>query len=266
MRLSLAFVRGLPMAALAAACLLLAAACGDEAAPTATSAPTPTVAPTVAPTATAAPTPTPSVEDYLDVVSANVVAMTSAKFGMIDETETGALFFGTTFKSMEAEVKTPSDFRMLVDVIAPGFGFVEIEMVKVGDRAFMKFSRDAPWAALPPDQVPFNFAGLAVIFAELPDTIRNPAVTGREAIQGAPTVRVEGVIESDALSDLITTSSPGHEIALTVWIDEAEFFPRQIRLEGRIYDDDGPETSRLLTIEDVNAPVDIRLPDVDAGG
>ena len=37
-----------------------------------------------------------------------------------------------------------------MDVVAPGFGFVEIEMLAVGDQAYMKFSKDAPWAPLPP--------------------------------------------------------------------------------------------------------------------
>ena len=108
-----------------------------------------------------------------------MAAMKSAKFGMIDETETGAKFFDTTFKSMEAEVKAPDSFRMLVDVVAPAFGFVEIEMLAVGDQAFMKFSEDAPWAPLPLDQVPFNFGGLG------PDVARR-ARQARGSYAGGP--------------------------------------------------------------------------------
>ena len=50
----------------------------------------------------------------------------------------------TTFKSMEAEVKVPDSFRMLVEVVSPAFGFVEIEMMAVGEQAFIKLSKDAP--------------------------------------------------------------------------------------------------------------------------
>ena len=99
--------------------------------------------------------------------------MSTAKFSMIDETESGAKFFETTFKSMEAEVKAPDSFRMLVDVVAPGFGFVEIEMLAVGDQAYLKFSEDAPWVPLPLDQVPFNFAGLGTTLRDVLFVIRD---------------------------------------------------------------------------------------------
>ena len=68
---------------------------------------------------------------------------------MVDESESGAEFFGTTFKSMEAEVASPDSFRVLVSVVAPGLGFVKIEMLGVGGRAYMKFSEDAPWTPCP---------------------------------------------------------------------------------------------------------------------
>ncbi len=211
------------------------------------------------------PTPEPQAEDFLAAVAANIAGMTSATFGMVDETETGALFFGTTFKSMEAVVETPSNFRMLVDVVAPGFGFVEIEIIKVGEQAVMKFSKDAPWIPMPPEQVPFNFAGLAIVFGNLPATVQSVAMKGTETVQGEETVLVEVVVPSDALTDLITSADPGNQITLTMWIDESELVLRQMRLAGQIYNDDAPGTTRLVTLEDINVPVDIELPDVSSG-
>ena len=259
MKTPLALVRRLSISLLVLASLLLAAACSEEATPT----PDPT--PTAVPTATPVPTPTPTAEDFLAAAGAKVVAMESAKFGMTDETETGALFFGTTFKSMEAEVEAPESIKMLVDVVAPGFGFIEIEIIKVGEQAFIKLSRDAPWNPLPPDQVPFNFSGMGIVFGTLPDTIRDVNLTGREEVQGTQTVRIEGVIDSEDLLSLITSADPGHPITLTLWIDETELLLRQVRLAGQVYDDDAPETTRLLTIEDINVPVDIELPDIASG-
>ncbi len=69
--------------------------------------------------------------------------MSTAKFHMIDEMESGAKFFGTTLKTVDGEVKSPDSVRMLVDVEAPGLGFVEIEILAVWDLAYMKFSKDA---------------------------------------------------------------------------------------------------------------------------
>ena len=244
-------IRGLSIAVLMAASLLLATACGAE--------PTPTPPPV--PTATAAP----SVEDFLAAVGANVGAMQTAKFSMIDETGTGALFLGTTFKSMEAELDAPDGLRMLVEVEATGFGFLEIEIIKVGEQAFIKLAQGAPWSTLPLDQLPFNFSGLGMVFASLPATVQNVAITGQETVQGAQTIRIEGVIDSEALLPLITTADPGNEITLTLWIDETEFALRRVRLAGQVYNNDGPETTRLLTIEDINVPVDIELPDIASG-
>ena len=272
-----------------AAGLFLGAACADEPSPTATVAPptateTPTAAPpnpTPAPAATATPEPTPTATpaatstpvptpepqaaDVLAAAAANIAAMSSATFSMSDETESGALFFGTTFKSMEAVVQTPNDFRMQVDVVAPGFGFVEIEIIKVGEEAVMKFSKDAPWIALPPEQVPFNFAGLALVFGNLPSTVQSVAMKGTETVQGSEAVLVEVVVPSDSLLELITSGDPGNEITITMWIDESEMVLRQMRLAGQIYNDDAPETTRLITLEDINSPVDIELPDVPSG-
>ena len=251
MRLSIPLISGLSIAVLMAASLLLATACGAE--------PTPTPPPV--PTATAAP----SVEDFLAAVGANVGAMQTAKFSMIDETGTGALFLGTTFKSMEAELDAPDGLRMLVEVEATGFGFLEIEIIKVGEQAFIKLSQGAPWSTLPLDQLPFNFSGLGMVFASLPATVQNVAITGQETVQGAQTIRIEGVIDSEALLPLITTADPGNEVTLTLWIDETEYALRQIKIAGQIYDDDAPETIRILTIVGIDVPVDIQLPDVDSG-
>ena len=158
--------------------LFLAAACGGESTPTAT--------------------PAPVLSDVLTNAGEKMAAMSSAKFSMVDEKESGAKFFETTFKSLEAEVKAPDSFRMLVEVVSPAFGFVEIEMMAVGEQALMKFSKDAPWAPLPLDQV-------------------------------------------------------------------AEHFLRQLRIAGQLYDDDGPETTRLVTIDGINVPVEIELPDLGSG-
>ena len=247
MNLSQALPRGLPVTALMLAFLFLAAACGTESEPT------------------PAPTPTPDLNDLLSRSGEKMAAMSSAKFGLIDETELGAKFFDMTFKSMEAEVEAPDSFRILVDVVAPAFGFVEIEMMAVGEQAFIKLSRDAPWGPLPLDQVPFNFAGLGPTLRDVLARLDDAAIKGRESLQDAQTIRVEGSITSDELSDLITTADPGHDVTLTLWIDEADYLLRQIRIAGQIYDDDGPGTTRLLTIEGIDMPVDIQLPEVGTG-
>ena len=184
---------------------------------------------------------------------------------MTDETESGAPFFGAKLKRMEAVIKFPDSLRMMVDVVAPGFGFVQIEIIQVGDQAFIKLTEDAPWLPLPADQVPFDFASIAKLLETLPAEVEDLSVTGQETVQGTPALVLEGVVQSEALTDLITTAEPGHPVDLTLWIDPAEAVLRQVRIKGQILTEDAPETSRLITIEDINVPVEIELPDVTTG-
>ena len=232
--------------------------------PTVTPTPTPTVTPTPTPTVAQTPTPTPEslVNDLLSSAGEELAAMSTVKFQMIDELESGSKFFGTTLKGIEGEIKSPDSFRMTVDVVAPAFGFVEIEMMAVGEQAYLKFSRGAPWAPLPLDQVPFNFGGIGVAFSELLPIMKDTSITGRVSIGGAQTIRVDGNVMSEELSDLITSVDPGHPITLTFWFDEVEHTLVQFRISGQVFDDDAPETKRLLTFSSFNTPVDIQLPDI----
>ena len=246
MNLSRTLRRGLPSIVLMVVVLFSVNACGGESEPD--------------------PAPGVDLDDLLSRAGENMAAMSTLKFNMVDVEESGAKFFGTTFKSMEAEVKAPDSFKMVVDVEAPGFGFVEIEMLAVGEQAFLKFSKDSPWNPLPLEEVPFNFAGLGLTLRDLLTTIKDGAVvTGRESLGDFQTVVVEAELASDELLSLINTADPGHDVDLTLWIDEAESNLRRLRIAGRIYDDDAPETVRLLNIVGIDAPVEIQIPDVGSG-
>ena len=161
MKLTKILRRRLSITVLVMGLTLLAAACGSE--------PAPTVAPTSVPTVAPTPTPTPelTLDSVLSSAGQGLAEMSTAKFQMIDELESGSQFFGMTLKNVEGEIKSPDSFRMLVNVETPNFGFVAIEMMAVGEQAYMKFSRDAPWAPLPLEQVPFNFGGYGRYFERI---------------------------------------------------------------------------------------------------
>ena len=180
---------------------------------------------------------------------------------MVDEKESGAKFFGMTLKSLEGEVKSPDGFKMFVDVENPSFGFVVIEMTALGEDAFIKFSADAPWLPLPLDQVPFNFGELGPVLGQVLPAMENTEITGRESIGGVESIRVEGDATSEDLADLIPTVDAGHTLRLGFWFSEADHTITQFQILGKILNDDAPETSRLITISNINLPVEIQLPD-----
>ena len=210
------------------------------------------------------PEPEVSLDELLASTGQELAAMSSVKFEMIDEMESGAKFFEATLKKVEGEVSNPDSVRLLVDVVA-GLGFAEIEIVAIGEESYIKFSRDAPWLPLPLEQVPFNFVRLGVTLSELLSVMENATIVGRESIEGTRAIRVDGTMVSDELSNLITSVDSGYPITLSLWIEEPEHTLRRLRIDGQIFDEDAPETTRLINILDVNVPVDIQLPNIASG-
>lgn len=204
-----------------------------------------------------------TLEELLASGGEKLAAISTAKFKMIDEMKSGAKFFGMTLKTVEGEVRTPDGARMLVDVENPTLGFAQIEILAVGEQAYMKFSRDAPWAPLPIEGVPFKFGALGTALSALLPIMENPAMVGEEMVGDVPTIRVDGDVMSEDAGSFITSVNPGHPITLSFWFDKADHTLRQFRLLGRLFDDDGPETSRLVTM-DIGVPVDIELPEINS--
>lgn len=236
-----------PITVLLTTFVFLVAACGEE------------------PTPTPLPEPELSVDDLLSNGSAKLAALASAKFEMIDELETGSKFFGMTLKGVTGVVKSPDSTSILVELVTPSFGFAEIKIVAVGDSAMIKFSEDAPWAPLPASDVPFNFGMMGVTLSDIVTGLQNAESVGQESVAGAQTLVVQGDTMSEDLASLITDASDGYPIKLTLWFDTGGHELRQLRIEGQIFDDDAPETSRLITLSDIDVPIDIQLPDAAAG-
>ena len=238
-------VRGwLLIAVLAMGLVVLAAGCGSE------------------PAAAPEPTPAPelTLDELLQSAGEKMAAIETVKFAMIDENESGAPFFEQKLKTVNGEVRSPDGARLLVDVESAAFGFVQIEIVVVEDQSYIKFSKEAPWLSLPSDQVPFNFGGLGIILSDLLTILEDAAIAGRESVREFQTIRVDGNVTSEDMSGLINSVDSGHAITLSYWFDEADHTVRQFRIDGQLFNDDGPETSRLVELE-INVPVDIQLPD-----
>lgn len=208
------------------------------------------------------PTPEPelTLDEVLERTSEHLLSFETARFQMIDEMESGTKFFEQTLKSVDGTVQAPDRTDLLVNVESPVLGFVQIGIIAVGDSAMMQFASGAPWNPLPLDQVPFNFTGLGMTLSDLLPKIQNIEITGRETVNGIETIRIDGDLVSEDLTNLITSADPGNPIDLTVWVDAEDQSLRQIRIVGNVFNDDGPGTSRLIILSEYDEPVDIQLP------
>ncbi len=231
--------RGLAITILALGLLLLAGACGE---------PTPT------------PEPELTLDEVIERTSEHLLSFETARFQMIDEMESGTKFFEQTLKSVDGTVQAPDRTDLLVNVESPVLGFVQIGIIAAGDSAMMQFASGAPWNPLPLDQVPFNFSGLGMTLSDILPKIQNIELTGRETVNGIETIRIDGNLVSEDLTNLITSADPGNPIDLTVWVDAEDQSLRQIKIVGNVFNDDGPGTSRLIILSAYDEPVDIQLP------
>ena len=95
--------------------------------------------------------------------------------------------------------------------------------------------------------------------------VQGVTVAGRESVLGIDTVRVDGTIASEQLSAFFPAADSGHRVGLSLWIDDSALTLRAIGLHGQIYNSDAPGTRRIMTIEAINVPIDIQVPDIASG-
>lgn len=215
------------------------------------------------------PTPDPSVQSELRAlltgVGERMSSVSTARVTLVDVRQTGAKLFDLTFKRLEVEIVAPSDSRMVIEVISPVVGVVPIEIVVVGGQACMKLTPISPWALIPVELLPFDLGGLGAKLRNALPNVQDATISGRESILGIETVRVEGSIASEGMSAFFPSVEPGYVVGLTLWIDETELTLRRIGIYGQLYEADAPDTERIMTIEAINIPIDIQVPDIASG-
>ena len=90
-------------------------------------------------------------------------------------------------------------------------------------------------------------------------------MTGRETINGVETIGLRGDVASEDIGDLITSADPGHPVVLSVWVSAQDQSVQQIKILGKVFDEDGDGTSRLIKMSEYDEPVDIQLPENTTG-
>ena len=184
----------------------------------------------------------------------------TASFRLEDEGETSARFFGLKFESMEGQMRMPDSFKARIEATS-FLGFINIDMVAVGDQAFISdFINREKWNPISVDALPFNFANLGRTLGDIIPSVRNPAFTGVEKVDGELSWRIKGTLPSEGLAHLLPGTDPGHQVGLELWIDQEKALLRKIRIEGQVYPGDSPGVVRVLGIYGFDGPVEISLP------
>ena len=184
----------------------------------------------------------------------------TVSFRLEDEGKTSTRFFGLKFESMEGQVRMPDRFKARVEATS-FLGFISIDIVAVGDHALISdFINRDKWNPISVDSLPFNFSNLGRTLADIIPSVRNPAFTGLEKVDGKLSWRIEGKLPSEGLANLLPGTDPGHQLGLELWIDQEKALLRKIRIAGQVYPGDSPGIVRVLDIYGFDEPVGISLP------
>ena len=232
--------------AIAAMLLAQAVACGSLPSPT----PTPT------------PKPTPDPQVTLRRAVSQVLEMESAAFTLEHQVGSTILFPGLEMSKASGVVDIPDKIRLRVEAQSTiPRSFVEINVVIIGDQAWMTDFITGQWRQVPPESLPVTFSDLGRTLADIIEAVRDPRLVGPQELDGRNTYRIEGRVQSEDLAALVPGAGEGFEVVLMLWLDQDDGSLRRVLISGQVVPSDIPGAVRLLTLEDINLPVDITVPE-----
>jgi len=232
--------------AMAAMLLAQAMACGSLPSPT----PTPT------------PKPTPDPQVTLRRAVSLVLEMESAAFTLEHQAGSTILFPGLEMSKASGVVDIPDRIRLRVEAQSTiPRAFVEINVVIIGDQAWMTDFISGQWRQVPLESLPVTFSDLGRTLADIIEAVRDPRLVGSQELEGRDTYRIEGRVQSEDLAALVPGAGEGFEVVLMLWLDQDDGLLRRVLITGQVVPSDIPGAVRLLTLEDINLPVDITVPE-----
>ena len=191
-----------------------------------------------------------------------ILRLESAAFTLEHLRGTTALIPGfLEMNKVSGVVDIPDRFRLKVQaesLFPPAF--VEINIVVIEDRAFMTDPGTGRWSEQAPESLPINLSNLGRTLANIIEAVEAPTLLGSEELKGYDTYRIEGRIKSQNLSELVPGADEGLDVRLDLWLDRDRSLLRKVLITGRVVSSDAADTVRLLTLDDINLPVEISPP------
>ena len=213
------------------------------------------------------PTPATTPEPPLDPQAAlrravtRLLQLESLAFTLEHQTGTTALFPGLEMSRASGVVDIPDSFRLRVEAeSAFPRSFVEINIVTIEGRAYMTDFVSGEWREVPLEALPINLGNFGQSLADIVESVEGPMLVGTENLQGIDTHRIKGRVRSDDLGALVPGAGEGFEVELELWLDQDGGLLRQALITGQVLPSDIPGAQRLLTLDDIDLPVDISAP------
>jgi hypothetical protein len=208
---------------------------------------------------TGAKTSSLTAENIISKASDQMQAASSFHF-VLDQTGGGTpIAMGIEMTKAEGDIVKPDKLKVTITGTVSGMS-IAVQMVTVGSSTLMTNPLSGKWE-VPPSQ----FAVLSVFD---PDTGIAAIIKGVSALKklddaqvgGVTCYHISGNVTSDELKSLTGSSVPGTTVSVELWIGQADFMVRSIKLSGKITDTEAQGIVRTLNISNFNQPMTIELP------
>jgi lipoprotein LprG len=197
--------------------------------------------------------------DIISKASDKMQAASSFHF-ILDQTGGGTpIGMGMEMTKAEGDIIKPDKLKVTIIGTVSGMSLA-VQMVTVGSTTMMTNPLSGKWE-VPPSQ----FAVLSVFD---PNTGIAAIIKGISALKklddaqagGVTCYHISGNVTSDNLKSLTGSSVQGMTVSVELWIGQADFMVRSIKLTGKITDVEVAGIVRTLNITNFNQPITINVP------
>lgn len=247
----------------------LAAGCGGSAEPTPAA---PVAAPAAANAPAPTPTPPPDPAALLAETSQNLRQAQSFNYHV--EHEAGSIYVSSVQAkatiakggwNAEQGAQMTIDAYLVSgpDVPTTDGTYVELNMIVTPDSYFLTDPLSGFWTKRPISSISIPITELNDIIADAVDAVANPALAGKEELDGKATYKITGDAPASVMDWLLLFPEEGQRVDFEIWTDAEAKILRQTRISGAIGQYDHADSVRRVTLSDYNAPVDIEPPSPD---
>ena len=190
-----------------------------------------------------------------------LVGLDSVAFTLEHVAGDTVLFPGLTMSRAAGVVEIPDNSRLKIDAEATLMSaFVEINIVTIGQRAYMTDFISGEWVAVPIETLPISLAGFGEMLADILNAMDDPRWVEKIDFEGHETDLVSGQVTSGDLGGLVPRAGEDFPVELELWLLRESGLLQRARITGQVVPTDVPETVRVLQLGEFNVPVTISPP------
>jgi hypothetical protein len=187
--------------------------------------------------------------------------VTSFHFELDHENGATPMPLGLELTSAEGDVAVPDRLKAEVRARAAAVS-VTLQVVAIGDKTWVTNPFNRRWQELPGASLS-DIADPATLMAVLVQNLQDVLITGEIEIDGEKGYRLEGTLDSGALSQALPSARPGQSVRVDLWINASDALPRRARLDGPLSSGEDEDIVREVQFSRFNAGVDITAPAVN---